>query len=86
MRVNFKHPKTSTSVKKQKRLQKELDKRATDAAMEAHDESTSGWLKNPDLSKAKRKQIFKKHKAKDIKAQIAQLKLESKKMKKKNLD
>jgi hypothetical protein len=38
-----------------------------------------------DLSRAKRKQIFKKQKSKDIKAQIAELKLQSKKLKKKDV-
>ena len=37
-----------------------------------------------DLTKAQRKQIFKKSKAKEIKAQIAELKLQSKKLKKSN--
>ena len=46
-------------------------------------ESSDSKLK--DLSKAKRKQIFKKDKARDIKSQIAALRAESKKLKKKDL-
>ena len=37
------------------------------------------------LSKVKRQQIFKKHKKKDIQAQIKELKIQSKKLKKKDV-
>jgi len=37
------------------------------------------------LSKVKRQQIFKKHKKKDVQAQIKELKLQSKKFKKKDV-
>ena len=41
--------------------------------------------RNVELSRAKRKQVFKKSRSKEIKAQIAELRLQSKKLKKKDI-
>ena len=53
--------------------------------MEDSDENTRAKLEKKGLTSVQRKQIFKKHKAKDVKAQIADLRLQSKKLKKKNI-
>ena len=62
MRVNFKHPK-SRKDRKQKRLT-QVSQAASgfDVNMVADEPASS------DLSKAKRKQVFKKSKARDLKA------------------
>lgn len=68
MRVNYKGPtKLTKKDKKRKRLAKEQNQKAqkNDADME---EDTAQNSKLTDASRAKRKQIFKKSKSKDIKS------------------
>jgi len=89
MRVNFKLPgkKLNRKDKKAKRLEKALDQQAgkdVNAAEMAADGDTLAKLAERGLSVAKRKQIFKKHKAKDVKAQIAALRIQSQKLNKKD--
>ena len=88
MRVNFKQPrKLHKKEKKLKRLEKargQQQKAAANAEMSG-DLDTAQQLAAKGLSVAKRKQIFKKHRAKDVKAQIAELRVQSKKLNKKDL-
>ena len=89
MRVNFKlaGKKLNRKDKKAKRLEKALDQQAgkdANAAEMAADADTLAKLAERGLSVAKRKQIFKKHKAKDVKAQIAALRIQSQKLNKKD--
>lgn len=89
MRVNFKQAgkKLNRKEKKAKRLEKALEQQAgKDANIEemAADGDALAKLADRGLSVAKRKQIFKKHKAKDIKAQIAALRIQSQKLNKKD--
>lgn len=89
MRVNYKHPsQVSRKDKKKKRLQQALREQKegnVDKEMDGNDEQTKAKLEQKGLTSVQRKQIFKKHKAKDVKAQIADLRLQSKKLKKKNV-
>ena len=57
---------------------------AKDDEMDDDEDQGRSNVNLENLSKAKRKQIFKKNQAKQIKAQIADLKLQSKKLKKSN--
>lgn len=89
MRVNFKLPgkKLNRKDKKAKRLEKALDQQAgkdVNAAEMAADADALAKLAERGLSVAKRKQIFKKHKAKDVKAQIVALRIQSQKLNKKD--
>lgn len=72
MRVNYKSPKKLTKhEKKQKRIAKALGTHQRNDPANAEmkrDTSTLEQLVERGLSVAQRKQIFKKHKAKDIKA------------------
>ena len=93
MRVNYQHPtKMARKDKKKKRLQRareeqKQDKKVeVDKDMDAENDDNRDKLVEKGLTVAKRKQIFKKHKAKDVKAQIAELMQQSKKLKKKDLD
>lgn len=70
--------------KKARRLEKALeDQTIKDSEMTA-DTHALAKLAEKGLSVAKRKQIFKKHKAKDLKAQIAELRVKSQKLNKKD--
>ena len=89
MRVNFKLPgkKLNRKDKKAKRLEKALDQQAgkdVNAAEMAADADALAKLAERGLSVAKRKQIFKKHKAKDLKAEIVALRIASQKLNKKD--
>ena len=81
MRVNFKSgKKLNRKEKKAKRLEKALNEQMVEdgtVAEMAADSDTLTKLADRNLSVAKRKQIFKKHKAKDIKLQIAELRIQS---------
>ena len=85
MRFNYKNKvlaqnKNARKVARQKRID-EINKNKGSDDDEVVDNKT-----NVDLTKAKRQQIFKKGRAMAIKAQIAELKLQSKKLKKKDMD
>lgn len=83
-RVLAKH-KAARKERKQQRVQemKDRDQANRDEGMsDGSDDKKTKVL--ADLTKAQRKQIFKKSKAKEVKAQIAELKLQSKKLKKSN--
>ena len=89
MRVNFRPPgkKLNRKDKKAKRLEKALGQQAgkdMNAAEMAADGDTLAKLAERGLSVAKRKQIFKKHKAKDVQAQIVALRVASQKLNKKD--
>jgi hypothetical protein len=89
MRVNFKAAgkKLNRNDKKAKRLEKALGQQAAkdgNAAEMATDGDTAAKLAERGLSVAKRKQIFKKHKAKDLKAEIVALRIASQKLNKKD--
>ena len=75
MRVNYKHAKVRSSKdRKKKRIQEVQQKAAENAEMQASDEVSKA--EQLGLTTAKRKQIFKKSMAKDIKAQIQELKID----------
>jgi len=89
MRVNFKLAgrKLNRKDRKAKRLEKALDQQAgkdVNVAEMAADGAALAKLADRGLSVAKRKQIFKKHKAKDVKAQIVALRIQSQKLNKKD--
>jgi|DEB0MinimDraft_12_1074336.scaffolds.fasta_scaffold08797_5 hypothetical protein len=73
MRVNFKHPTSNKDRKKQRKA--ELRAKAAEQKESGFDinmgEDGDDNSKLQNLSKAKQKQIFKKGKGRDIKAQIA---------------
>ena len=86
MRVNFKSQKLSRKDKKKKRVQEYIQQKEDESmAVASNEQSVADKLETKGLSKAKRQQIFKKHKKKDIQAQIKELKIQSKKLKKKDV-
>lgn len=75
MRVNYKHP-TKMSRKKNRAINQQKEKKEPDDSKnEEMIDDTQQKLESHGLSKAKRKELFKKEKARDIKQQIADLKL-----------
>lgn len=84
-RVLAKH-KAARKERKQQRIQevKNQDQANRDEGMSDGGSDDNKTKAHADLSKAQRKQIFKKSRAKEIKGQIAELKLQSKKLKKSN--
>lgn len=85
MRVNYK-PHLSRKEKKKNRIKKakEHQVQSEKKADEQMGESTYDQLISKGLTSIKRKQIFKKHKRKDVLAEINQLKAESKKLNKRD--
>ena len=83
MRVNFKHAKLSHKDKKKKRIQEVVANQVMTDSVEGQPEYSK--MERLGLSKAKRQQIFKKHKKKDVQSQIAELRIQSKKFKKKDV-
>lgn len=77
------------SKKQKKRHPKKLLKKSEKEAMDVQDDHAQhedpAKHSSDALSVGKKKQIFKKEKSKPIKAKIAELKLQSKKLNKKNL-
>lgn len=84
MRVNFKSTHLGRKDKKKKRINEVITQQQVmkDEPMEKEPKSKMEAL---GLSKAKRQQIFKKSKKRDVQAQIAELKAQSKKLKKKDV-
>ena len=86
MRVNFKPTRTRKEKKKKRITQlRTLNEEAKkELESEMAGESVDKKMENLGLTKPKRKQIFKKNKARDLKAMIKDLKIQSKKFKKKD--
>jgi hypothetical protein len=77
MRVNYKHP-ASRKERKTKRIQEVKEQMMQDddaAGKDTAGSSKYDQLISKGLNSIKRKQIFKKHKRKDVQAEINELKI-----------